>query len=836
MLDIAPHLRDVCGSPWFVILCLGIGWVVCWLLVRLTITSKHKGRGRVRVTYADYAGTPLPLPLPLSSTITDTPGSYANPHSDVSSDVLSSMPSSRASISALRQVTLRLCNAPEDKWVCIITSGATAAIKLAAESFPWTREKSFYLYLADNHTSVVGIREIAAHHGAATGVVRKSSTLKTSNLEHPDTGDIVHSLFAFPLESNFNGARYSPAMFGVGSRGFFQQQDVTWVHPNQPATFDHSLTMMRWHVLLDAARGCATQPPDLSKEDYQSTISFVALSYYKILGYPTGLGALLVRKDVLSILHRNYFGGGTVSGCVVDRPVYKLRAGPEAFEDGTLPFLTIPSAVQGMERWLQAGGPRAAAADGCSCAARLAEQLQGMTHYNGVPVCCLYGSGGSTCSIVTFNIRNSTGGWVGPRQVRRIAALEGVFLRAGTLCNPGACADALRVDGATVASWIEAGRDCDDEQSDLINGQPTGVVRASFGFGSSLKDVQCIVNVISMHFVETCRAKGSSLTSPSPSPSTCPGLSMRISRLFIYPIKSAAPQAVSKWPLDVDGNFLWDRQFAVLDASGQALTMRRCPMLLEIKPKIDLKRQVMTINPPYRSFVEGFVGPGHKELVVPLYSQGTKVKDKEEQDEEEEEEERLCYGGEWFSRVLGMKCKGLVRFKRSGFKSQDTLHDSSFANRAQYLVTSQPSLDMLYSYARQTINNLRFSSFTDRFRPNIVVKGESMVPFEEDEWTSIRFFNGEHSQITLTVVDSCKRCTSICIDPRHIGNGPNTELLTCLARLRRGYGRSRLNFGVLAGHVSAEGSEYSEDVPKVKFLAIGMGVQAERGECRLTYK
>lgn len=43
-----------------------------------------------------------------------------------------------------------------------------------------------------------------------------------------------------------------------------------------------------------------------------------AISYYKIFGYPTGLGALLVRKDAAEILQKRYFGGGTVLACSAD--------------------------------------------------------------------------------------------------------------------------------------------------------------------------------------------------------------------------------------------------------------------------------------------------------------------------------------------------------------------------------------------------------------------------------------------------------------------------------------------------------------------------------------
>ena len=45
-------------------------------------------------------------------------------------------------------------------------------------------------------------------------------------------------------------------------------------------------------VLIDAAKGCATQPPDLSLYP----VDFVVILFYKLFGYPTGLGALIIRN------------------------------------------------------------------------------------------------------------------------------------------------------------------------------------------------------------------------------------------------------------------------------------------------------------------------------------------------------------------------------------------------------------------------------------------------------------------------------------------------------------------------------------------------------------
>ncbi len=44
-------------------------------------------------------------------------------------------------------------------------SAAAGAMKLVAESFPWS-EQSCFAYTLDNHNSIVGMREHALHSGA----------------------------------------------------------------------------------------------------------------------------------------------------------------------------------------------------------------------------------------------------------------------------------------------------------------------------------------------------------------------------------------------------------------------------------------------------------------------------------------------------------------------------------------------------------------------------------------------------------------------------------------------------------------------------------------------
>ena len=65
-------------------------------------------------------------------------------------------------------------------------------------------------------------------------------------------------------------------------------------------------------VLLDAAKFAATSPLDLN---VLTNVDFVSISFYKIFGFPTGLGALIVKNKSAHILGKckKYFGGGTVS-------------------------------------------------------------------------------------------------------------------------------------------------------------------------------------------------------------------------------------------------------------------------------------------------------------------------------------------------------------------------------------------------------------------------------------------------------------------------------------------------------------------------------------------
>ena len=100
-----------------------------------------------------------------------------------------------------------------------------------------------------------------------------------------------------------------------------------------------------WDVLLDAAAFTPTNRLDLGRW----TPDFVVLSFYKIFGYPTGVGCLLARRRALAKLRRPWFAGGTITVASVQGDKHYLAEGESGFEDGTVDFLALPAVEIGLD-------------------------------------------------------------------------------------------------------------------------------------------------------------------------------------------------------------------------------------------------------------------------------------------------------------------------------------------------------------------------------------------------------------------------------------------------------------------------------------------------------
>ena len=372
-------------------------------------------------------------------------------------------------VEGTRAAILRYFNASPDEYIVVFTQNASGALKLAGEAYPFG-EGSQYLLTYDNHNSVNGIREFARDKGAAfTYVPLTSPELR---IDEDRLADLLAAadttkpnLFAFPAQSNFSGVKHPLRLVSLA-----QEQG--------------------WDVCLDAAAFVPTNQLDLS----QVKPEFVAMSFYKMFGYPTGLGALFIRKSVLGKLHRPWFAGGTVNFVSAQAESHILSKNEAAFEDGTVNYLNIPAIKIGLEHLQKVGisliGERVNCLTGW-----LIDQLMQLKHDNGRPMIRLYGPANTHMrgGTVTLNFYDPDGRMLDFRRIEELANEKGISLRTGCFCNPGAGEIA---EGLTRVDMLAGFAEGDNlnmprflQVIETRSNKSMGAIRISVGLATNFDDV-----------------------------------------------------------------------------------------------------------------------------------------------------------------------------------------------------------------------------------------------------------------------------------------------------------------------------------------------------------
>jgi selenocysteine lyase/cysteine desulfurase len=221
---------------------------------------------------------------------------------------------------------------------------------------------------------------------------------------------------------------------------------------------------------------------------------FVAISFYKMFGYPTGVGCLLVRNSALHVLRRPWFAGGTVNFATVEGRRHILSPGEAGFEDGTLNYLAIPAVEIGL-RHLQSIGLETIATRVRCLTEWLLAQLLNLRHTNGRHMVRIYGPVTSTSrgGTVTMNFYDPEGHLLDYRRVEELAGRERISLRTGCFCNPGAGEAA---EGLTEDDVAAAMRESPDMTMPRFlqfithrDGKSAGAIRVSLGLASNFADV-----------------------------------------------------------------------------------------------------------------------------------------------------------------------------------------------------------------------------------------------------------------------------------------------------------------------------------------------------------
>jgi selenocysteine lyase/cysteine desulfurase len=417
--------------------------------------------------YLDYTGSSL------------YPDSLVRHHADllratVLGNPHSMNPASRRStegVEAARAAILRHFEADPDEYVVCFTANATAAIKLVGESFAFRGGSHFALSL-DNHNSINGIREFALRGGATVTYLPLDQELRLADpLRHlPRIEGTAPSLFAYPAQSNFSGVRHPLEVIEIArERGYA--------------------------VLLDAAAFVPTHPLSLR----QVRPDFVAVSFYKMFGYPTGVGALIARRASLARLQRPWFAGGAVEFVSAAARMHLLSPGAAGFEDGTPNFLAIAAVEDGLA-FLSEVGMAHLAAHLARLGEHLLAALTSLRHAGGAPLVRLYGPGGMRERGATFpfNLLDPEGQIVDHDVVVEQAAAAGISLRGGCFCNPGATEVAFGYEPSRLQECLESTMSDFSlaRFSSCMDDAPTGAVRASLGIASTREDVDRLVALL----------------------------------------------------------------------------------------------------------------------------------------------------------------------------------------------------------------------------------------------------------------------------------------------------------------------------------------------------
>jgi len=411
--------------------------------------------------YLDYGGSALygASQVATHAAMLET-GIFGNPHSAHEPSRASS-----AMLETARERVLRYFDVDASTHAVCFTANATGAIKLVAESYPFDRHAVCVL-AADNHNSVNGIREYARRGGAAVHYLPLDGELRLDEPAHRlrHLRPVGGGLLAYPAQSNFSGVR----------------------HPMQLVTTAQEQGL---RVLLDAAALVSSSALSLRT----CTADFVAISFYKLFGYPTGIGALIATHEALAALNRPWFAGGTVDYASVQHQRHQLRAGSEGFEDGTPAFLAAAALPAGFDL-LESVGLARLGRHLEVLAGALTARLQAIRHSNGARAIRLYGpadrrSHGGT---IALNVLTRDGLPMPYQIVEERMRAAGVSVRGGCFCNPGAAEAAFDFHAAATARCFDAaGEDFSVERFATCLGPriAVGAVRISMGLATNLADV-----------------------------------------------------------------------------------------------------------------------------------------------------------------------------------------------------------------------------------------------------------------------------------------------------------------------------------------------------------
>lgn len=246
---------------------------------------------------------------------------------------------------------------------------------------------------------------------------------------------------------------------------------------------------------------------------------------------------------------------------------------------------------------------------------------------------------------------------------------------------------------------------------------------------------------------------------------------MRVSSLWIHPVKSCRAIAVDRAELDETG-FRHDRRWMVVDASGRFVTQRERPDLATVSVTVWGDHVALRCD-------------GHSALTLP-FDPGSHapVRKVTVWDDTVEARGASPDASRWLLTTLGLE-GDVVWMPPASVRPVDPRYARQvdrvgFADAFPLLVATEGSLEALNARLQQPVP-------MERFRPNVVVSGAEA--FEEDRWSVFRL-----GIVRCRAAKACARCAIVNTDPWTGARG--IEPLKTLATFRTGTtDKPRVYFG-----------------------------------------
>jgi uncharacterized protein len=226
--------------------------------------------------------------------------------------------------------------------------------------------------------------------------------------------------------------------------------------------------------------------------------------------------------------------------------------------------------------------------------------------------------------------------------------------------------------------------------------------------------------------------------------------SLRISQLFIHPIKSCAGIAVDVAPL-IETGFEYDREWMVVDQHGDLVTQRELPRMALIQPT--LRSSDLVLRAPGMLALHLQLDAVEGDCRVRVWDDTIDAFDMGD------------LAAQWFSDCLGQPLR-LARFDpdvqrlASGEWTGAIEARTAFSDAFPLLVISTASLAELN---RRLAAAGHDAVTMQRFRPNIVIDG--IEDAHGEDFIDTLTIESADGPVVLKLVKPCSRCTIPDIDP-----------------------------------------------------------------------